>query len=572
MRFSLSLKRRSWVAISALIVLLMLPNLIWIYVGYGSLIWIPGLIIPTLLLTFFFAVFGKRMWLGCIFLVPFAVLAPIEAGYIATYLHPTNAEILATLFASTPRETYEYLGISLLPVSACVVGGALIGFIASRLAWQSSVGWQHKSRSLVIALIIALPLVGAIATFVIPERLHPGEHMVSELSDLIEPGYPFGLLQRIEKYRSQWQEVRANSSKLDSFHYGAYRTTPVAHRQVYVLVIGESSRRDRWQLFGYKRATNPELVKVPNLIPIPNMLSSWPVTIMAIPQLLTRKSINDTRLTGTEASILRAMQEAGFETWWISNQSPVGEFDSPVSMYALEANNTLFLNHATLASSGSYDEVLLQPLSDALKESHKDLFIVLHMMGSHDSYDKRYPEEFKHFRPTFDDENSSLSSVERQANSYDNSILYTDHVLAQAINILSTDNVISTLFYVSDHGEALATPTCSKTGHGEGTRYEFEVPGLFWYSDSYAKAFPQRLAAFRANADKPTLSADTFESLFDMAGIEFPGLDRQKSLFSTSWRYEPRVVNSIWQTDFDKAVFSKKCAIVLPPGANTESH
>jgi hypothetical protein len=57
-----------------------------------------------------------------------------------------------------------------------------------------------------------------------------------------------------------------------------------------------------------------------------------------------------------------------------------------------------------------------------------------------------------------------------------------------------------------------------------------------------------------------------------MTGVDFPGLDHQKSLFSAKWRYEPRIVNPVWQVDFDKAVFSKKCAIVLPPGADTENH
>jgi hypothetical protein len=78
------------------------------------------------------------------------------------------------------------------------------------------------------------------------------------------------------------------------------------------------------------------------------------------------------------------------------------------------------------------------------------------------------------------------------------------------------------------------------------------------------------LSVLRSNADKPTLSADTFESLIDMAGVDFPGRDPSMSLFSAQWHYRPRIVNPIWQVDFDKAVFNKKCAIVLPPGADTE--
>jgi len=557
-------------AVSALILLIMLPNLVWLHVGYGFATWASGLIVPVLLLAFLFAIFGKHIWMGCLLLAPFAALAPIEAFYITTYLHPTNAEILATLGATNPRETYEYLGSALVPIVMCIIAGLSLVLLATGWAWQSAICWQHRSRMWVIMAIMTLPLIAGIATFAIPARLHAGTHILSELSDSIESGYPFGLFLRITKYHSEWRQVRIDASHLDDFRFHAHRPTALSQRQIYVLVIGESSRRDHWQLFGYPRPTNPELTKVPNLIPIPDMLTSWPESIAAIPLLLTRKPVKDTQMSWKEASILRAMQESGFDTWWISNQLPMGEFDSLVSIYALEANHTLFINHASMHSPGSYDEVLLRPLRDALQKSHGDLFIVLHMMGSHLSYDMRYPATFKHFKPTYDDPDNSTLPGERFTNSYDNTILYTDHVLAQVIDILWDSGAMTTMFYISDHGEALLTPTCSKTGHGIGTCYEFEIPALFWYSDAYATAFPQRVSALRANADKPTLSADTFESLIDMAGVDFPGHDQSMSLFSTQWHYRPRIVNSIWQADFDKAVFSKKCTIVLPPGADTE--
>ena len=558
-------QRRAWLVVSALILLIMLPNLIWLFVGHGLTTWISGLIVPLLLLAFLFAVLGKRVWVACLLLAPFAALAPIEAFYIFTYLHPTNAKILATLGATNPREIYEYLGSALLPTLICITAGLLLALLATRWSWQSGIRWQHRSRSFVLTVIITLPLAVGAATFTIPARLHASAHMISGLGNSIEPGYPFGLFLMIAEYQSEWRQVRIDASRLDAFRFHAYRLRKVEQRQVYVLVIGESSRRDHWQLFGYPRTTNPELAKLPSLVPITNMLTSWPISIMAIPLLLTRKPITDTQMPWKEASILRAMQEAGFDTWWISNQLPMGKFDSPVSTYALEANHTIYLNQASLDSAGSYDDVLLQPLRDVLQKSHGDLFIVLHMMGSHLSYDMRYPAAFKYFRPTYDEPSNDVLPGERFTNSYDNTILYTDHVLAQVIDILRNNAAITAMFYASDHGEALLTPTCSKAGHGIGTRYEFEIPALFWYSDAYAAAFPQRLSALRANADKPSLSADTFESLIDMTGVNFPGHVPSNSLFSGQWRYRSRIVNPIWQVDFDKAIFEKKCGIVLPP-------
>jgi len=570
MAIAFNLQRRARVAVLALFLLIMLPNLIWLYVGHGLTTWVSGLIVPALLLAFLFAVFGKKLWLTCLLLAPFAALAPVEALYIATYLQPTNAQILATLIATNPRETYEYLGNALLPLLLCIITGLLLAFLAARWAWQAGICWRHRSRAWIVAAAITLPLMVGAFSFAsksgnIPTRLHTGLNMVVGLSDSITPGYPFGLFQRVVEYHSEWRQMQIDAAQLDAFRFHAHRISAIGQRQVYVLVVGESSRRDHWQLFGYSRATNPELTKVPNLVPIPNMLTSWPASIFAIPLIITRKPITDSNMAWKEASILRAMVEAGFDTYWFSNQLPIGADDSPVSTYAYEAQHVSFLNHASLTAPDSYDEVLLQPLRDAVQDSRKDLFIVLHMMGSHSRYDLRYPSTFKRFRPVSSDATEGdLSSYDRLRNSYDNTILYTDHVLAGMIDILQKSGAVTALLYESDHGEDLPTPSCHLMEHGHGTMYDFQIPAFVWYSDLYAKVFPQRVTTLRNNADQRTLSADTFESLIDMAGVTFPSHDPSWSLFSKQWLYHPRIINGMWQTDMDHAVYGKQCKIAMP--------
>jgi glucan phosphoethanolaminetransferase (alkaline phosphatase superfamily) len=326
-------------------------------------------------------------------------------------------------------------------------------------------------------------------------------------------------------------------------------------------------------LFGYARATNPELSRLENLVPITHFISTWPESIAAIPMILTRrKPAMAWDAPWHEASILRAMQEAGYETYWISNQQAIGEFDSPVSMYAYEAEHVEWLNHASWSAPGSYDGDLIQPLKDALRASGKDLFIVLHMMGSHVKYDYRYPKAFERWQPTQLSPPGEGSSNERARNSYDNSILYTDHVLARVIGVLKASGAVTALWFESDHGELIPTPTCDKEGHGVGTVPEYEIPALFWYSDSYRAHFPSRVASLRANAGKRTLSADTFESLVDMAGVTFPTHDETWSLFSPQWHYHTRWVAQTRHIDFDTARFDKTCERVLPGKEEGQGH
>jgi glucan phosphoethanolaminetransferase (alkaline phosphatase superfamily) len=559
------------IVVAVLLALLMLPNFIWLVTSVAAPRWDEGLVFPILLLLFLFSIFGTRIWLACLLLAPFATLAPLECFYIATYHRPTSAEILGTISATNPGETIGYFGWSLLPLTLSMLLGLSLSLLAARLSYRAQIEWSGRTREWTLASGLILPtMVWAIGAFVgkgsIYDHLASSTRSVKSMTQPIESGYPFGIIPRLWEYRSEWKAMYSTFAELSTFRFHSRLSSPTQRRQVYILVIGESSRRDHWQLFGYGRATNPELAKVHNLVRITDMVNSWPESIMAIPLLLTRKPITSSSFAWNEASILRAMSEAGYETWWISNQLPLGKFDSPISTYALDAQHRLFLNHASWTVEGSYDEDLIEPLRKVLLQSNprQNLFIVLHMMGSHIPYDLRYPPSFRHFTPLVSDRSSKVLQGLRYMNSYDNTILYTDHVLAQVITVLSESDSISALWFESDHGETLPTPTCSYSGHGIGSRYDYAVPGLFWYSDAYAAEFPDRVAQLRINANNRVMSASTFESLIDMAGVTFPSHDETWSLFSSEWHYRPRIVNSLWQANFDKSQLGKGCEVVIP--------
>jgi glucan phosphoethanolaminetransferase (alkaline phosphatase superfamily) len=559
-----------------LLALLMTPNIIWLMYSHGWLTWVTALLLPAALLTTLFALCGRRPWLACLLLTPFALLAPLECFYIATYQTPSTAEIVATLYATTLPETVQYLGRLLPAAIATALVAMLLGLVAAWLCHQSTARWSGRSRQLAGALAIAvsIPLVALSVSSAMAKPQPPTVGSPDAAGNglrFVGPGYPFGVIARIARFASQWSTMRADSRALAAFSFHAHRPVPQPHRrQVYVLVIGESSARAHWQLFGYDRPTNPELSKLTNIIPIRRMVTSWPETIAAVPVMLTRKPITSNQAGWKEPSFLPAMQEAGYDTWWISNQYPIGQTDSPVAMYAYEAQHVLWVNHsATPNNPHSYDGDLIAPLRKALRSSNLDLFIVLHTMGSHDNYDQRYPKQFERFKPIWSNDHGRLVHARYILNSYDNTIVYTDHVLAQIIDVLKQSGAVTALWYESDHGEVLPLGECRKIGHGIGTWHEYEIPALFWYSNAYLKDFPKRVAAIRANADKRTLSGDTFESLIDMAGVTFPGHDETRSLFSPDWRYRPRIVGQFWYTDFDHAVASGPCGILKPAPATS---
>jgi len=561
-------------AIALLIALVMLPNLLWLAYDPSGSVWVAALVLPLAMLSIWFAALGRWLWIACLLLMPLALLAPLETYYVAQYHHPTSAQIIATIVATNPLEAREYFGRLLLPLVLVLLAGALVALVAAWASFRAGLRWRGYTRlgllgAGIVAMLVPLGVGVATSRHKSSANSAAEESASAPLRDYgyaIEDGYPFGVIPRIVAYRHEWHRMRGEAARFRAFRFHAHRTgAPLRQRQVYVLVIGESSRRANWQLFGYERPTNPELSKLKNLVPITHFISTWPESIAAIPMILTRRKPDMAwDAPWHEASILRAMQEAGYETYWISNQQAIGEFDSPVSMYAYEAEHVEWLNHASWTAPGSYDGDLIRPLKDALRASDKDIFIVLHMMGSHVKYDYRYPKTFEHWQPTQLSPPGEGSSIERARNSYDNSILYTDHVLAEVIDALKASGAVTGLWFESDHGELIPTPTCDKEGHGVGTVPEYEIPALFWYSDSYEAHFPLRVESLRAHAGKRTLSADTFESLIDMTGVTFPTHDESWSLFSPKWRYHTRWVAQTRHVDFDTARFDKTCERVLP--------
>ena len=89
----------------------------------------------------------------------------------------------------------------------------------------------------------------------------------------------------------------------------------------------------------------------------------------------------------------------------------------------------------------SLDENLLTGLAEKIDAMQGDAVIVLHMMGSHGpAYYKRYPAAFERFRPACKDSQFSRCQLSEIVNSYDNTIVYTDYVLAKLIELLAAQD------------------------------------------------------------------------------------------------------------------------------------
>ncbi|MES2263553.1 MAG: phosphoethanolamine transferase [Pseudomonadota bacterium] len=383
--------------------------------------------------------------------------------------------------------------------------------------------------------------------------------------------WPFGLMARGADFYRERKHLAELSLRSSSFSFKAHQANPDTQPEVVVVVIGESSRYDRWSLNGYRRETNPLLGKEGNLVPLRDVITSVSATRLSVPVIISRKPAMQSLTDGfAEKSFITAYKEAGFKTYWLSNQISFGQFDTPVSVFAKEANVIQFMNLGGFTNHSNFDQILFDPLKNALADPAPKKLIVLHTLGSHWNYSERHPKPFDKWQP-------SLYGVDKPAytdlkikpqlnNSYDNSILYTDWFLSQVIGQLKTTQQLTSLLYVADHGQTLYDGTCRLAFHGHNTQYEFHVPAFVWYSEQYGERYPDKVKQLIRHKKARLATENMFHTLLDLADIEYEGERLEWSFLSPQFKQHKRYVDSYGWTNYDNAIIKGDCREVIDKG------
>lgn len=334
----------------------------------------------------------------------------------------------------------------------------------------------------------------------------------------------------------------------NGFSYRAKGTRDKDLKEIYVLVIGETSRADNWQILGYDRPTNPMLSKRSDIIVFDKALSETNTTHKSVPMIL---SYLDAENFGDSIyhtkGILSAFNEAGYRTAFLSNQRRNHSF---IDFFASEAQVVDFIIEN---GSPQLDEGLITPLKDFIMQSPSNkMFIILHCYGSHFNYKERYSADYAYFTPD-DASGAKYENRDKLINAYDNTILYTDRFLDDVINTLEGTGFASSMFYLSDHGEDIFDDERKRFLHSSPTPtyYQIHVPIIIWMSDKYRELYPEKFANAKRLTDKNISSSrSAFNTLIDIAGIDTPYRDKSQALTSGSYQ-EPK---RMYITDYNEGV------------------
>lgn len=289
-----------------------------------------------------------------------------------------------------------------------------------------------------------------------------------------------------------------------------------------VVVVGETARAANWGLSGYTRQTTPELAKL-DVINFNTATSCGTNTEVSVPCMFSaigRRDYDEERIRRSE-SLLHVLDHAGIHVTWRDNQSGCKGVCDGLAQQRPEPAPSKHL----CADGHCLDMALLDGLDPWLAASQGNQVLVLHMLGSHGpAYYQRYPEAFRRFTPTCDTSDLGKCTQEQIVNSYDNGLLYTDHVLAQTIAFLRrhADSHDTALLYASDHGESLGENRIFLHGmpYPIAPEVQRKIPMLMWLSPGYASSFWIDAACLGERAGQPATHDHIFHTVLGMLNIQ----------------------------------------------------
>jgi heptose-I-phosphate ethanolaminephosphotransferase len=203
-----------------------------------------------------------------------------------------------------------------------------------------------------------------------------------------------------------------------------------------------------------------------NLLIDENACSSRGSTPPSMKEIFTFADRDHENFVYEQPNFLELARAAGYRLYWLSNQQTEGSYDSQVSFLHRAADERVFINKRGWSDGVSSDGELLPRLKTYCPMELKKGFSVVHLIGTHDAYDLRFPAEFGNFKTEAGLNGRILvrrgladylfrgSRIEL-SNAYDNAVLYNDKIVYAMLNMMHDSTKDYSVIYLPDHGEAL---------------------------------------------------------------------------------------------------------------------
>ena len=364
-------------------------------------------------------------------------------------LHSTNFEESTEIMTIFPW--YSYL------VSVFILA---LGYIAVRRKATTKRGWSHFDNGC-LAISLACFFVAPVQNLA-----HGG---VFKFKDTGYPVFRFvkDVVVNNQEVLDEQTRMQEFAKMKDTWHVLAVK--PKYH--TYVVVIGESARRDALGAFGGHWHNTPFASSVNGNL-FTDYISASGSTQKSLGMTLNRVIDGKPQY---QDNIVTLANRAGFQTWWFSNQGQIGEYDTAIASIAKRADEAQFLKSGDFeADKNTRDEALLKMTAQVFSTRRTTpQLIVLHLMGSHPQACDRTQGKYEEFVQS------------KETSCYIYSMKQTDDLLQQLYQQLQNTGETFSMVYFSDHGLAFKErgTKVQYLAHDDEFQQNFQVPFMVLSSD-----------------------------------------------------------------------------------------
>ena len=533
-----------------------------------------------------------RKWIRLLVSIVLYGAAIVDAFCYVKFQTTFNPSILQLINETTKQETKEFFANYLTLDAFNSILGIIILLMVCHIAWGiilANVNRKRKSQRGSFGLKILCdnlqhfgdmlsPLFGlatlGMLIYSVPQVIENKSRMVHLMSNktigqvektLTEPKsanlylpiyrvifsqYSSSLAQeQVEDLEEAVKEVKVDSCSFKS-------------RQI-ILIIGESYNKYHSQLYDYPLPTTPKqmlLRKDGYLVTYTDVVAPWNLTSYVFKNVLSMHTADEEGQWSDAALFPEVFRKAGYHVTFITNQ-----FITKAKSAVYDFSGGFFLNDTILSHrlfdtrnkiTYNLDSGILKEWDKLKPEDTDAQLTILHLMGQHVGYNKRYPTNRKFFTAESYPNRTDLNEKEKKILAdYDNATRYNDSIVFEIVKRVYNDDAI--VIYMSDHAEQIYnnSHTFGRQHNAQLSadvaREEFEIPFWIWCSRKYAKSHPDVFKAMWKRRTAPFCTDALAHTLLGLAGIVTDEYNPKCDLLSPEYdSSRPRILKG--KTDYDK--------------------
>lgn len=478
----------------------------WIFLGSVFFLLVAFFSLALLLLPF--------RWVVRPLLTALLPLSALASYFMWQYGVAIDGLMIQNVFETDVRESLELITWKLL------LYFLVLGFSPVALVWYAPVprlAWAAMFKARAISLVFSFFTISLIALVFYQSYATVMRNNRDLRFYLVPNNYIKGLMDYFKESSDLAPALAVLGVDATRLHVAGSR------KKLFVLVIGETARAANFSLNGYARETNPELKSQEGLVSFTRFSSCGTDTAVSLPCMLSGlgRENYSLRKARSQENLLDVVKRSGVDVLWIDNQSGCKQ-----TCDRLQRINTSTMKLSLYCPNGEcHDEIMLEEMRKYVATINNDTLIVLHQMGSHGpAYYLRHPEKFRQFTPECRTELLDKCSKNEIVNSYDNTILYTDHFLSSLISELhGYEKEFDTgMLYMSDHGESLGEYGLYLHGAPYMLAPEFQthVPAMLWLSRRFQEGSGISSSCLLQDRERPLSHDNLFHSVLGVFSIK----------------------------------------------------